>query len=86
MINLIYIHYLIKVKCEMFFKSQNNINDLAYWLSTTCTLVFLVQSTLKATSATDSASRRNRTSPATIFGRNRTAHVSFHIQIYFLGY
>lgn len=86
MINLIYVYYLIKVKCEMFFKSQNNINDLAYWLSTTSTLVFLVQSTLKATSAPDSASRPNRTSPATIFGRNRTAQVSFHIQIYSLGY
>ncbi|KAM2004733.1 hypothetical protein ACFX15_028150 [Malus domestica] len=64
-------------KIRSMVESQNNIDDLAYWLSTTCTLVFLVQSTLKATSAPDSASRRNQTSPATIFGRNRTAQ-GFH--------
>lgn len=67
------------MKCEMFLKTQNNVSDLAYWLSTTSTLLFLLQSTLKAASASNTASYRNRT-PATIFGR--MAHVSFHVQIF----
>ncbi|CAK9144802.1 unnamed protein product [Ilex paraguariensis] len=49
-------------------ESQENIKDLAYWLSTTATLVFLLQSTIKASNA-PAASQRNRTSPATLFGR-----------------
>ncbi|KAK9282815.1 hypothetical protein L1049_011037 [Liquidambar formosana] len=50
-------------------ESQDNISDLAYWLSTTSTLLFLLQSTLKANSAPYAASHRNRTSPTTLFGR-----------------
>ncbi|GMY22238.1 myosin-12-like [Fagus crenata] len=50
-------------------ESQDNIADLAYWLSTTSTLLFLLQSTLKASNATNTASHRNRNSPATLFGR-----------------
>ena len=60
----------------MSLKSQDNIADLAYWLSTTSTLLFLLQSTLKASNATNTASHRNRNSPATLFGR--MAQVSFH--------
>ncbi|KAK4285594.1 hypothetical protein QN277_002273 [Acacia crassicarpa] len=49
-------------------ESQERINDLAYWLSTTSTLLFFLQSTLKASNSTKAASR-NRNSPATLFGR-----------------
>ncbi|XP_030962700.1 myosin-12-like [Quercus lobata] len=50
-------------------EGQDNIADLAYWLSTTSTLLFLLQSTLKASNTTSSASHRNRNSPTTLFGR-----------------
>ncbi|KAF7824450.1 myosin-12 isoform X1 [Senna tora] len=49
-------------------ESQEGINDLAYWLSTTSTLLFFLQSTLKASNTTKAVSR-NRNSPATLFGR-----------------
>lgn len=55
-------------KIRSIIETQNNVSDLAYWLSTTSTLLFLLQSTLKAASASNTASYRNRT-PATIFGR-----------------
>ncbi|TXG55731.1 hypothetical protein EZV62_017044 [Acer yangbiense] len=50
-------------------ESQDNICDLAYWLSATSTLLFHVQNTLKASNKQNAASYRSRTSPATIFGR-----------------
>lgn len=50
-------------------ESQDNITDLAYWLSTTSTLLYLLQNTLKASNTTKISSQRNRTSPATLFGR-----------------
>ncbi|VVA20335.1 PREDICTED: myosin-17 [Prunus dulcis] len=55
-------------KIRSIIETQNTVSDLAYWLSTTSTLLFLLQSTLKAASASNTASYRNRT-PATIFGR-----------------
>ena len=53
----------------MILQTQDNINDLAYWLSTTSTLLFLLQNTIKASNAPNAASHRNRTSPTTLFGR-----------------
>ncbi|PON86367.1 Myosin [Trema orientale] len=50
-------------------ESQENISDLAYWLSTTSTLLFLLQTTLKANNNTNATSHRSRSSPATLFGR-----------------
>ncbi|XP_043691313.1 myosin-12 isoform X2 [Telopea speciosissima] len=50
-------------------ENQENISDLAYWLSTTSTLLFLVQNTLKASNTPKKASERARTSPTTLFGR-----------------
>ncbi|XP_031263400.1 myosin-12 [Pistacia vera] len=49
-------------------ESQDSTCDLAYWLSTTSTLMVLVQSTLRASNKHNAASRRCRASP-TIFGR-----------------
>lgn len=56
-------------------QSQENISDLAYWLSTSSTLLYLLQSSLKATNTSTVASNRNRASPATLFGR--MAYVCF---------
>ncbi|XP_052193684.1 myosin-12 isoform X2 [Diospyros lotus] len=50
-------------------ENQDNIKDLAYWLSTTSTLLFLLQNTIKASNAPNMTSHRNRTSPTTLFGR-----------------
>ncbi|KAA8520316.1 hypothetical protein F0562_014572 [Nyssa sinensis] len=50
-------------------ESQDNIKDLAYWLSTTSTILFLLQNTIKASNTPNAASHRNRTSPITLFGR-----------------
>uniref|UniRef100_A0AB38Z7G9 TRAFAC class myosin-kinesin ATPase2 n=1 Tax=Paeonia suffruticosa TaxID=45171 RepID=A0AB38Z7G9_PAESU len=50
-------------------ESRNNISDLAYWLSTTSTLLFLVQNTVKASNTAYAASHRNQASPTTLFGR-----------------
>ncbi|XP_057451250.1 myosin-12 [Lotus japonicus] len=49
-------------------ESQEGINDLAYWLSTTSTLLFYLQCTIKASNTTRAASR-NRNSPASLFGK-----------------
>ncbi|XP_031126297.1 myosin-12 isoform X2 [Ipomoea triloba] len=54
---------------RMSVESQDNINDLAYWLSTTSTLLFLLQSTIKASNMPTKATSRNRSSPTTLFGR-----------------
>ncbi|KAJ9565543.1 hypothetical protein OSB04_001509 [Centaurea solstitialis] len=48
---------------------DNNIKDLAYWLSTTSTLLFLLQSTIKASGSPYKSPHRNRASPTTLFGR-----------------
>ncbi|KAJ9565601.1 LOW QUALITY PROTEIN: hypothetical protein OSB04_001567 [Centaurea solstitialis] len=54
----------------MLLKTQdNNIKDLAYWLSTTSTLLFLLQSTIKASGSPYKSPHRNRASPTTLFGR-----------------
>ncbi|XP_022991847.1 myosin-12 isoform X2 [Cucurbita maxima] len=50
-------------------ESQESTSDLAYWLSTTSTLLCLLQSSLKATNTSTVASHRNRASPASLFGR-----------------
>lgn len=50
-------------------ESQDNIKDLAYWLSTTSTLLFLLQSTIKASGSPYKSPHRNRASPTTLFGR-----------------
>ncbi|KAL9368088.1 hypothetical protein Peur_039287 [Populus x canadensis] len=50
-------------------ESQDNITDLAYWLSSTSTLLYLLQNTLKASNTKNVSSWRNRNSPATLFGR-----------------
>ncbi|PHU30831.1 Myosin-12, partial [Capsicum chinense] len=48
---------------------EDNTSDLAYWLSTSSTLLFLLQSTLKAGNAPTRSPYRNRSSPTTLFGR-----------------
>lgn len=48
---------------------QDNVKDLAYWLSTTSTLLFLLQSTIKASNTLNAASQRHRASPTTLFSR-----------------
>ncbi|XP_022953205.1 myosin-12 isoform X1 [Cucurbita moschata] len=50
-------------------ESQESTSDLAYWLSTTSTLLCLLQSSLKATNTSMVASHRNRASPTSLFGR-----------------
>ncbi|XP_019055618.1 PREDICTED: myosin-12-like isoform X2 [Nelumbo nucifera] len=50
-------------------ENQENISELAYWLSTTSTLLFLLQNTLKAGNSSSTLSHRSRTSPTTLFGR-----------------
>nr|ABN08189.1 Dilute [Medicago truncatula] len=50
-------------------ESQEGINDLAYWLSTTSTLLFYLHCTLKVSNNTTKALSRNRNSPATLFGK-----------------
>ncbi|CAI9293048.1 unnamed protein product [Lactuca saligna] len=50
-------------------ETQDNIKDLAYWLSTTSTLLFLLQSTIKASGSPYKSPHRNRASPTTLFGR-----------------
>ncbi|KAG9452018.1 hypothetical protein H6P81_004922 [Aristolochia fimbriata] len=49
-------------------ENQDNIRDLAYWLSMTSTLLFLLQNTLKASNASGVATHRSR-APVTLFGR-----------------
>ncbi|KAL0425524.1 UNVERIFIED_CONTAM: Myosin-12 [Sesamum radiatum] len=50
-------------------ENQDNIKNLAYWLSTTSTLLFLIQRTIKASNTSSVVSKRNRSSPITLFGR-----------------
>ncbi|CAA7394841.1 unnamed protein product [Spirodela intermedia] len=55
-------------------ENQDNVGELAYWLSTASTLLFLVQSTLKANTNSRNhapyvASRRSRAMGESLFGR-----------------
>ncbi|GFQ02300.1 myosin-12 [Phtheirospermum japonicum] len=50
-------------------ENQDNTKNLAYWLSTTSTLLFLLQKTIKASNSSAAASKRNRSSPMSLFGR-----------------
>ncbi|XP_017226579.1 myosin-12 isoform X2 [Daucus carota subsp. sativus] len=50
-------------------QDQDSVEDLAFWLSTTSTLLFLLQSTIKASNAPNVSSQRHRASPTTLFGR-----------------
>lgn len=55
----------------IFFYAQNqeNVGELAYWLSTTSTLLFLLQRTLKASNASNTGSHRSRATAVTLFSR-----------------
>ncbi|KAL6894082.1 hypothetical protein ACP4OV_008180 [Aristida adscensionis] len=44
-------------------------DDLAYWLSTTSTLLYLLQNTLKASSSSSKGSNRSRTPTGSLFSR-----------------
>lgn len=50
-------------------KVPDNNDVLAYWLSNTSTLLFLLQHTLKATGAASLTPQRRRTATASLFGR-----------------
>ncbi|KAM0937131.1 putative myosin ATPase [Dioscorea sansibarensis] len=50
-------------------ENQENISELAYWLSTTSALLFLLQNTLKASNSSSTGSNRSRTATATLFSR-----------------
>lgn len=50
-------------------ENQENINELAYWLSTTSTILFLLQNTIKASNTPSPISHRSRNSPTTLFTR-----------------
>ncbi|KAL7158252.1 hypothetical protein ABFS83_02G130000 [Erythranthe nasuta] len=50
-------------------ENQENTNNLAHWLSTTSTLLFLIQRTIKASNTSTLSSKRNRSSPITLFAR-----------------
>ncbi|KAG0604572.1 hypothetical protein M758_10G181000 [Ceratodon purpureus] len=50
-------------------ESQDNNDVLAYWLSNTSTLLFLLQRTLKASGAAGGAPQRRRSNSVTLFGR-----------------
>nr|XP_009394265.1 PREDICTED: myosin-12-like [Musa acuminata subsp. malaccensis] len=50
-------------------ENQENVGELAYWLSTTSTLLFLLQKTLKASNASTTGSHRNRATTVTLFSR-----------------
>jgi len=43
--------------------------ELAYWLSTTSTLLYLLQNTLKASSSSSKGSNRSRTATGSLFSR-----------------
>ncbi|XP_020591661.1 myosin-12 [Phalaenopsis equestris] len=50
-------------------ENQESIGELAYWLSTTSTLLFLLQNTLKLSSASKSGANRRQSSSVSLFGR-----------------
>ncbi|KAK4410989.1 Myosin-12 [Sesamum angolense] len=61
---------------QQIIENQDNTKNLAYWLSTTSTLLFLIQRTIKASNTSSVVSKRNRSSPITLFGRMAQAHGS----------
>ncbi|KAK3423083.1 hypothetical protein EUGRSUZ_G03419 [Eucalyptus grandis] len=50
------------------FESQDSIDNLVYWLSTTSTLLFLLQDAIKASNSPNLALNRTRNIPAMLFG------------------
>ncbi|KAK1271561.1 hypothetical protein QJS04_geneDACA013026 [Acorus gramineus] len=50
-------------------QNHGNVSELAYWLSTTSTLLFLLQNTLKAGNTSRISSHRGQTMNTTLFGR-----------------
>ncbi|OAY75620.1 Myosin-12 [Ananas comosus] len=50
------------------FENQENVGELAYWLSTTSTILLLLQNNLKANTASSTGSNRSRTT-LTLFSR-----------------
>ncbi|KAK1310202.1 hypothetical protein QJS10_CPA08g00148 [Acorus calamus] len=50
-------------------ENHENVSELAYWLSTTSTLLFLLQNTLKAGNTSRISSHRGQTMNTTLFGR-----------------
>ncbi|KAK3439717.1 hypothetical protein EUGRSUZ_B00072 [Eucalyptus grandis] len=50
------------------FESQDSIDNLAYWLSTTSTFLFLLQNATKASNSPNLALNRTRNIPAMLFG------------------
>ncbi|CAH2059870.1 unnamed protein product [Thlaspi arvense] len=50
-------------------KNQDNTRELTYWLTTSATLLYLLQSTLKFINTNNTASRRNRSPQTILFGR-----------------
>ncbi|CAN8247655.1 unnamed protein product [Cochlearia groenlandica] len=50
-------------------ESQDETRELTYWLTTSSTLLYLLQSTLKFSNTNNAASRRNRSPRAALFGR-----------------
>ncbi|XP_010414067.1 PREDICTED: myosin-12-like isoform X2 [Camelina sativa] len=50
-------------------ESQDDTRELTYWLTTSSTLLYLLQSTLKFSNTNNAGSRRNRSPQATLFGR-----------------
>ena len=63
-------------------KVPDNNDVLAYWLSNTSTLLYLLQHTLKATGAASLTPQRRRTATASLFGRVSQVgnnHVNSHM-------
>ncbi|KAL6637848.1 hypothetical protein ACP70R_025420 [Stipagrostis hirtigluma subsp. patula] len=50
-------------------EGAENSGELAYWLSTTSTLLYLLQNTLKASSSSSKGSNRSRTTTGSLFSR-----------------
>ncbi|WOL10148.1 Myosin-12 [Canna indica] len=52
-----------------FVENQENIGELAYWLSTTSTLLFLLQKNLRESNASSTGSYRSRATTSSFFSR-----------------
>ncbi|KZV31159.1 myosin-12 [Dorcoceras hygrometricum] len=63
------IFYRIIHAIQSSIENGDNTKNLAYWLSTTSTLLFLMQRTIKANNTTAVSVKRNRSSPISFFGR-----------------
>lgn len=62
-------------------QNQENVGELAYWLSTTSTLLFLLQKTLKANTST-TGSYRSRATAVTLFSRMARVRDWFRILMF----